>query len=99
MTDHATPGLDLGNGAPPSLDDQTIARFTHFDTLAQHARVGLSPEMALQLDSHFIGCTTKRLAEIRAQHEAMVQAAATSLLRDDAFRNELAALPFEPAPG
>lgn len=94
MTELAPRGLELGNGAPASLDDQTIARFTHSARLPQHARVGLAADLALQLDAHFIGCTVQRLREIRSRHQDMIDKAAADLLSDEGFRRDLADLPF-----
>ena len=94
MKDLAPNGIELGNGAPPGIDDQTVARFTHFDKLPPHARVGLAEDLTLALDAHFIGCTQERLRDIRKQHAETVALTALQLLERAEFRELVAALPF-----
>jgi lysophospholipase L1-like esterase len=91
----APSGIELGNGAPPGIDDQTIARFTHFANLPPHARVGLAEDLALILDAHFIGCTPERLQGIRQQHAESVARAASELLEQRDFQELVADLPFK----
>jgi lysophospholipase L1-like esterase len=88
--------IDLGNGAPPGLDDQIIARFTHTATLPAHARVGIAADLALALDAHFIGITAERLVQIRRQQAESVTTAAAELLQENDFRKNFEALPFHP---
>jgi hypothetical protein len=96
VEDLAPSGIELGNGAPPGIDDETIARFTHFDKLPPHARVGLAENLALALDAHFIGCTAERLQDIRKQHAEAVARAASELLEQPDLQELVADLPFGP---
>src|SRR4028119_1595196 len=58
----AAPHLDDGNrnGAPPWLDDEAVARYTHHSRLPPHAKVGLDPELADALDAHSGACRRRR---------------------------------------
>jgi lysophospholipase L1-like esterase len=76
--------VGVGNGAPPWMDDATVARFTHHARLPLPALVGLDPSLALALDANFVGCSPARLAEIRSEHAAAVAGAAAELLADPA---------------
>ncbi|RZS91652.1 acyl-CoA thioesterase-1 [Motilibacter rhizosphaerae] len=78
-----------GNGAPPWLDAATIARYTHFERLPQHAMVGLEPELGLLLDAHFVGCPPQQLQAIRDEHARAVTAAAEDLLAEPGFADDL----------
>ena len=86
----STGGSDNGNGAPPWLDDATIARFTRYERLPLHAMVGLDPQLATVLDAHFIGCSPERLLQIRRDHAQALSTQAASLLGDKVFSADLA---------
>ncbi len=94
MVPDPAPGVPRGNGAPPGMDDETIARFTHHGKLPLLAMVGLDPGTELELDARFVGCDVERLRQIRRAHDEVLDATAAELLEDGAFRRVVAALPF-----